>query len=85
MFLTRCNQGELISTVLFLSTVVVETDFMSYNGKVVGNKSGSATADVGPGSINIGGTGSSKLQSSFGNLKKEEIDVQKLLQDSKSR
>ncbi|KAK7147736.1 hypothetical protein R3I94_010303 [Phoxinus phoxinus] len=68
-----------------INPVVVETDFLSYNGKVVDNKSGSAAADFGPGTINIGGTGSSKLQSSFGNLKKQELDVQKLLQDSKSR
>lgn len=77
--------GRTDATLLFLSTVVVETDFLSYTGKVVDNKSGSAAADLGPGSINIGGTGSSKLQSSFGNLKKQEMDVQKLLQDSKSR
>ncbi|XP_067305187.1 gasdermin Eb [Pseudorasbora parva] len=68
-----------------IKPVVIETDFLTYNGKIVDNKGGSATADIGPGSINIGGTGSSKLQSSFGNLKKEEVDVQKLLQDSKSR
>ncbi|XP_077065267.1 gasdermin Eb isoform X1 [Siphateles boraxobius] len=68
-----------------INPVVVETDFLSYNGKVVDNKSGSAAADLGPGTINIAGTGSSKLQSSFGNLKKQELDVQKLLQDSKSR
>lgn len=68
-----------------INPVVVETDFLTYNGKVVDSKTGSATADLGPGSINVGGTGSSKLQSSFGNLKKQEVDVQKLLQDSKSR
>lgn len=72
-------------TLIFLSTVVVETDFLTYNGKVVDNKSGSAAAEIGPGTINVGGTGFSKLQSSFGNLKKQEMDVQKLLQDSKSR
>lgn len=64
---------------------MVETEFLTYKGKVVDNKSGSAVAELGPGSINIGGSGSSKLQSSFGNLKKQELDIQKLLQDSKSR
>ncbi|XP_043117681.1 gasdermin Eb [Puntigrus tetrazona] len=68
-----------------INPAVVETDFLTYNGKVVGNKSGSATAEIGPGTINVGGSGSSKLQSSFGNLKKQEVDIQKLLQDSKSR
>lgn len=64
---------------------MVETDFMSFDGKVVDKKSGSVGADIGPGSITVGGAGSSKLQSSFGNLKKQEVDVQKLLQDSKAR
>lgn len=68
-----------------INPVVVETEFLTYKGKVVDNKSGSAVAELGPGSINIGGSGSSKLQSSFGNLKKQELDIQKLLQDSKSR
>nr|UTP59128.1 gasdermin-E-like protein [Ctenopharyngodon idella] len=68
-----------------INPVVVETDSLTYNGKVVDNKSGSAAAEIGPGSFNVGGSGSSKLQSSFGNLKKQEVDVQKLLQDSKSR
>ncbi|XP_016142929.1 gasdermin Eb isoform X1 [Sinocyclocheilus grahami] len=68
-----------------INPAVVESDFLTYNGKVVDNKSGSAAAEFGPGTINVGGAGSSKLQSSFGNLKKEEVDVQKLLQDSKSR
>ncbi len=72
-------------TLLFLFTAVVETDFLTYDGKVVDNKSGSATAELGAGTVNVGGAGSSKLQSSFGNLKKQEMDVQKLFQESKSR
>lgn len=68
-----------------INPVVVETEFLTYKGKVMDTKSGSAVAELGPGTINIGGSGSSKLQSSFGNLKKQELDLQKLLQDSKSR
>ncbi|XP_055067741.2 gasdermin Eb isoform X1 [Misgurnus anguillicaudatus] len=68
-----------------INPVVVETEFMSFDGKVVDNKGGSVGADIGAGSINVGGKGSSKLQSSFGNLKKQEVDVQKLLQESRSR
>ncbi|TRY94288.1 hypothetical protein DNTS_030375 [Danionella cerebrum] len=68
-----------------IDPVVVETDFLTYCGKVVDNKGGSAAAELGPGTINIGGSGSVKLQSSFGNLKKQEVDIQKLLQDSKTR
>lgn len=68
-----------------INPVVVETEFLTYKGKVMDTKSGSAVAELGPGTINIGGSGSSKLQSSFGNLKKQELDLQKLLHDSKSR
>lgn len=58
---------------------------MSFDGKVMNSKGGSVGADIAVGSINVGGAGSSKFQSTFGNLKKQEVDVQKLLQDSKSR
>ncbi|XP_059423446.1 gasdermin Eb [Carassius carassius] len=68
-----------------INPAVDETDFLTFNGKVVDNKSGSAAADFGPGTINTGVASSSKLQSSFGNLKKQEVDVQNLLQASKSR
>ncbi|XP_073703667.1 gasdermin Eb [Garra rufa] len=68
-----------------MEPVVAETDFLTYSGKIVDNKSGSAAAELGMGSINVGGVGSSKLQTSFGNLKKQEVDIQKLLKDSKSR
>ncbi|XP_065117425.1 gasdermin Eb isoform X2 [Paramisgurnus dabryanus] len=68
-----------------INPAVVETEFMSFDGKVVDSKGGSVGADIGAGSINVGGKGSSKLQSSFGNLKKQEVDVQKLLQESRSR
>ncbi|XP_051576491.1 gasdermin-E-like [Myxocyprinus asiaticus] len=68
-----------------ISPVVVETDFLTYSGKVVDNAGGNVEAEIGPGSLNLGGSGSTKLQSLFGNLKKQEVDVQKLLQNSKSR
>ncbi|XP_052003395.1 gasdermin-E-like [Xyrauchen texanus] len=68
-----------------ISPVVVETDFLTYSGKVVDNKGGSVEAEIGTESLNVGGSCSTKLQSSFGKLKKQEVDVQKLLQNSKSR
>ncbi|KAI2655480.1 Gasdermin-E [Labeo rohita] len=68
-----------------IEPAVAETDFLTYNGKVVDNRSGSAAADLGVGTINVGGAGSSKLQTSFGNLQKQEVDIQKLLKASKSR
>lgn len=67
------------------STVLVETDFLNYNGTVENNTTGGAEAGVGPGNLNIEGKGSTKIASSFGRLKKQEVDVQKLLCDSKER
>ncbi|XP_051574138.1 gasdermin-E-like isoform X2 [Myxocyprinus asiaticus] len=77
-----------LSDVLFgdpISPVVVETDFLTYSGKVVDNKGGSFEAEIGPESLNVEGSCLTKLQSSFGKLKKQEVDVQKLLQNSKAR
>ncbi|XP_026795440.3 gasdermin Eb [Pangasianodon hypophthalmus] len=68
-----------------INPVLIETDFLKYNGTMENNKTGGAEAGVGPGNLNFEGKGSSKLASSFGNLKKEELDVQKLLHDSKNR
>ncbi|XP_017327120.1 gasdermin Eb [Ictalurus punctatus] len=68
-----------------ISPVLVETDFLNYNGTVENNTAGGAEAGVGPGNLNIEGKGSTKIASSFGRLKKQEVDVQKLLCDSKER
>lgn len=67
------------------STDVIETDFLKYRHTVEGNAGGGAETDIGSGNLNIEAKGSSKLASSFGSLKKQEVDVQKLLSDSKTR
>ncbi|XP_072535521.1 gasdermin Eb isoform X2 [Salminus brasiliensis] len=64
---------------------MIETDFMNYNSTLKNNTSGGAEAGFGPGSINLEAKGSSKLASSFGNLKKQEVDLQKLLDETKDR
>ena len=48
---------------------------------------GSIEANLHPevGNLSMDGKDSSKLQSAFGSLKKEELDLQKLLRDSKDR
>lgn len=66
-------------------TVVIETDFLKYKRTAKNNTTGGAEADIGSGNLNIEGQGMSKLASSFGYLKKQEVDVQKLLRDSKDR
>ena len=48
---------------------------------------GNIEANLHPEAVNLSveGKDSSKLRSAFGSLKKEELDLQKLLRDSKDR
>ncbi|TWW65300.1 gasdermin-E-like isoform X1 [Takifugu flavidus] len=62
-----------------------ETEFLTYQGTFGDNLSGKLDTEAGTVSIVLKGQGSSKLRSFFGKLKKEELDVTKLLQDSKDR
>ncbi|XP_029701077.1 gasdermin-E-like [Takifugu rubripes] len=64
---------------------VSETEFLTYQGTFGDNLSGKLDTEAGTVSIVLKGQGSSKLRSFFGKLKKEELDVTKLLQDSKDR
>ncbi|XP_040909371.1 gasdermin-E-like [Toxotes jaculatrix] len=69
-----------------LSPGVSETaDFLTYQGTFGDKLSGKLNTKAGSASITVMGQGSSKLQSCFGNLRKEELDVKKLLCDSSSR
>ncbi|XP_066571707.1 gasdermin-E [Amia ocellicauda] len=64
---------------------VVESDFLKYEGTFGDNLSGKLGTELGQLNLNVEGKGSSKLQSSFGNLKKREVDLQQLLLTSKGR
>ena len=70
-----------------MSTVVTETDFIKYSGSFSDNMQGNIEANLHPEAVNLSveGKDSSKLQSAFGSLKKEELDLQKLLRDSRDR
>lgn len=68
-----------------LSTGVTTTDFIKYNGTYGGNIQETVNANFVHSNITLEGKESSKLQSSFGSLSKEEVDVQKLLRDSTDR
>ncbi|XP_038125417.1 gasdermin Eb [Cyprinodon tularosa] len=68
-----------------ITPVVLETDFIKYSGTFGDNIEGNVNAKLVKANVSIGGKDSSKLQSSFGSLKKEEVEVQKLLRDSKDR
>ncbi|XP_041811778.1 gasdermin-E-like [Chelmon rostratus] len=64
---------------------VSETEFLTYKGTFGDKISGKVDTEAGSVSVTLEGCGSSKLQSSFGTLKKEELDVKKLLRDSSDR
>lgn len=64
---------------------VSETDFLTYSGTFGDKLSSKLDTEAGSVNVSVEGRGSSKLQSSFGRLKKQELDVMKLLKDSKDR
>ncbi|KAG9345176.1 hypothetical protein JZ751_009719 [Albula glossodonta] len=57
-----------------INPVVVETDFLKYAETVGDSISGKVDGAVGQINISVEGKGSSKLQSSFGSLRKQEVD-----------
>uniref|UniRef100_A0A7N6B2B3 Gasdermin pore forming domain-containing protein n=1 Tax=Anabas testudineus TaxID=64144 RepID=A0A7N6B2B3_ANATE len=68
-----------------LSPGVHETDFLTYEGTFGDKLSGKLNTEAGTVSVTLEERGTSKLQSCFGKLKKEELDVKKLLRDSSDR
>ncbi|XP_036000882.1 gasdermin-E [Fundulus heteroclitus] len=62
-----------------------ETEFLTYKGTYSDECSGKLDTTAGPVSVSLEGLGSSKLESCFGKLRKEELDVKKLLKDSSNR
>ncbi|XP_006801451.1 gasdermin Eb [Neolamprologus brichardi] len=82
---TGFNLNDILTGDTPIKPVVVETDFIKYSGTFSDNIQGTVDANFSKYSVKLQGEDSSKLQSSFGSLKKEEIDMQKLLQDSKDK
>lgn len=74
---------------VWLATGIIETEFIKYDGtygdSIKGNVDASFCQANVHSSVSLKGKESSKLQSSFGSLKKEEVDVQKLMRDCKDR
>ncbi|XP_034030880.1 gasdermin-E-like [Thalassophryne amazonica] len=68
-----------------IKPAVTETDFIKYNGTFGGNLQASVDASFEHSTVKIQGKESSKLQSSFGSLKKQEVDVPSLLRDTNDR
>ncbi|XP_053915786.1 gasdermin-E isoform X2 [Cuculus canorus] len=68
-----------------IKPVIVESDFAKYMGKFEDLIQGSIATSFGKISLGAGGKGYVENQSSFGNLKKQEIDLQQLMKDVKDR
>lgn len=82
---TDFNLNDILTGDTPIKPVIVETDFIKYNGTYGDHIQGNVDANFVHSNVSLEGKDSSKLQSSFGSLKKEEVDVQKLLRDSKDR
>ncbi|KAF1387827.1 hypothetical protein PFLUV_G00083970 [Perca fluviatilis] len=79
------NLNDILTGDIPIQPGVIETDFIKYNGTFGDNIQGTVDAKFAHANVSLEGKDSSKLQSSFGSLKKDEVDVQKLLLDSKGR
>ncbi|XP_053464855.1 gasdermin-E isoform X2 [Nycticebus coucang] len=77
--------GDVLTKDPFLSPVVVESDFVKYEGKFENHVSGAIETALGKVKLNIGGSGLVESQSSFGTLRKQEVDLQQLIGDSAER
>ncbi|KAL0961981.1 hypothetical protein UPYG_G00334170 [Umbra pygmaea] len=68
-----------------LDSDISKYDFLSFKGRYGDTNSGKVDATAGNVNMNLEGRGSSKLQSSFGNLKKHYVVLEKLLKASNGR
>ncbi|RVE66874.1 hypothetical protein OJAV_G00111560 [Oryzias javanicus] len=82
---TDFNLSHLLQGDQELAPGVSQTDFLTYKGTYSDNKSAGLDVRAGEANAGLDGQGTSKLHSSFDNLKKEEVDVRKLLSDSSNR
>ncbi|KAL8165315.1 UNVERIFIED_CONTAM: hypothetical protein K2H54_039204 [Gekko kuhli] len=68
-----------------IKPVLVESDFVKYEGKFEDYVSGSIETSLGKISLGASGRGIVASHSSFGNLKKQQADLQNLMKDSQGR
>ncbi|XP_074842268.1 gasdermin-E isoform X2 [Carettochelys insculpta] len=68
-----------------IKPVIVESDFVKYEGKFEDFVRGSIETSFGKISLGAGGKGFIESQSSFGNLRKQEADLQQLMKDIRGR
>ncbi|XP_062956930.1 gasdermin-E [Cynocephalus volans] len=79
------NLGDVLTEDQFLSPVVVESDFVKYEGKFANHVSGTLETVLAKVKLSAGGKSLVESQSSFGTLRKQEVDLQQLIADSAER
>lgn len=84
VFQTHFNKADVCVTPCVLSGVS-ESEFLTYKGSYGSTLASELGPEVGSASVKLEGRGTTKLQSCFGKLMKEEVDVKKLLLDSSNR
>ncbi|XP_007944697.1 gasdermin-E [Orycteropus afer afer] len=77
--------GDVLTEGQLLSPVVVDSDFVKYEGKFENNVTGTIETAIGKIKLNVAGKGLTESQSSFGTLRKQEVDLQRLMRDSAER
>lgn len=82
---TDFNLGQLLLGEQLPSPGVTESPFAKYQGTFGDNVSGSIDVEAGIASGRVKGQGSSNLRLNFGQLRKDEVDVDELVRHSKSR
>lgn len=82
---TDFTLGDLLLGDKELMPGVSESEFLTYKGTYGAKLASDLGPEAGSASIRLEGRGTTKLQSCFGQLKKEEVNVKKLLLDSDNR
>ncbi|XP_062425214.1 gasdermin-E [Rhea pennata] len=77
--------GDVLTEDKPIKPVIVESDFVKYMGRFEDFVHGSIDTSFGKISLGARGKGYVESQSSFGNLRKQEIDLQQLMKDIKGR
>ncbi|KAM4688708.1 gasdermin-E isoform 1-T1 [Discoglossus pictus] len=80
-----CMLSDILTEEKPVNPVVVESEFVKYEGTHGDVTRGNIDADVGNLHMIVAGTGYVERQSSFGNLRKQEVDMQHLMKDVQDR
>ncbi|XP_069814876.1 gasdermin-E [Dendropsophus ebraccatus] len=80
-----CLLGDVLTEEEALKPVVVESEFVTYEEKNVGLIQGNVDADFVTIHGNVGGTEKVESQSSFGTLRKQEVDMHHLMKNVQDR